>query len=384
MAATVRSLRLRNKRHQAIFLLDCSFSSSDQPHPKLDYLKNIHNKLVNLPIRNAPPTPHSPPSPSSTNVTFQGMYNRSFLSQEKESKPDASKPATDKTPFGAIGKCLAQLQQSNRGAAPGKTGFPRSLPNLRLRSGDMSIQEQAAPIGSEKLRTSMLNNGSKDSKGRNNVGLVKSSFELGYNHNELGEKLRSLRPDHVGKKNWFSFQELNDRLLKVKEIADKEYAAKQGQAFADMRKAIKSISNPSKDANKQTNTFQTLNLIGLHGERYEYLSSPPKEHLLEKYFDPALMSSAEKMKLELKKVRDEFKLTESDCGSARVQVAQLTTKIKHLSGVLHKKDKHSRKGLEAMVKKRTKMMKYLRRTDWDSYCMVLSKLGLPEKEYYKS
>ncbi|VFQ83543.1 unnamed protein product [Cuscuta campestris] len=94
------------------------------------------------------------------------------------------------------------------------------------------------------------------------------------------------------------------------------------------------------------------------------------------------MSSAEKMKLELKKVRDEFKMSESDCGSARVQVAQLTTKIKHLS-VLHKKDKHSRKGLQAMVEKRKKMLKYLRRTDWGSYCLVLSKLGLPEKDYYK-
>jgi hypothetical protein len=31
------------------------------------------------------------------------------------------------------------------------------------------------------------------------------------------------------------------------------------------------------------------------------------------------MSSAEKMKLELKKVRDEFKMSESDCGSTRVQ-----------------------------------------------------------------
>jgi len=37
------------------------------------------------------------------------------------------------------------------------------------------------------------------------------------------------------------------------------------------------------------------------------------------YFHPDHMSSAEKMKLELKKVRDEFKMSESDCGSARVQ-----------------------------------------------------------------
>ncbi|MCL7052163.1 hypothetical protein MKW94_018794, partial [Papaver nudicaule] len=55
------------------------------------------------------------------------------------------------------------------------------------------------------------------------------------------------------------------------------------------------------------------------------------------YFHPDNMSSGEKMKLELKKVRDEYKISESDCGSSRVQVAQLTTKIKHLSSDLHKK-----------------------------------------------
>jgi hypothetical protein len=31
------------------------------------------------------------------------------------------------------------------------------------------------------------------------------------------------------------------------------------------------------------------------------------------------MSSEEKMKLELQRVRDEFKMSENDCGSARVQ-----------------------------------------------------------------
>lgn len=31
------------------------------------------------------------------------------------------------------------------------------------------------------------------------------------------------------------------------------------------------------------------------------------------------MSSAEKLKIELAKVREEFKMSESDCGSARVQ-----------------------------------------------------------------
>jgi len=35
-----------------------------------------------------------------------------------------------------------------------------------------------------------------------------------------------------------------------------------------------------------------------------------------------------------------------------------------------------------MVQKRKKLLKYLRRTDWDSYCFVLSKLGLRDNPEY--
>lgn len=38
-----------------------------------------------------------------------------------------------------------------------------------------------------------------------------------------------------------------------------------------------------------------------------------------KYFHSDNLSSAEKMKIELTKVREDFKMSESDCGSARVQ-----------------------------------------------------------------
>ncbi|WKA05120.1 hypothetical protein VitviT2T_023104 [Vitis vinifera] len=47
-------------------------------------------------------------------------------------------------------------------------------------------------------------------------------------------------------------------------------------------------------------------------------------------------------------------------------------------------DKHSRKGLQAMVQRRKKLLKYLRRTDWDSYCLALSKLGLRDNPNYKN
>lgn len=46
-------------------------------------------------------------------------------------------------------------------------------------------------------------------------------------------------------------------------------------------------------------------------------------------------------------------------------------------------DKHSRKGLLAMVQRRKRILKYLRRKDWESYCLVLDKLGLRDNPDYK-
>ncbi|XXG70533.1 hypothetical protein AAC387_Pa06g3275 [Persea americana] len=114
-----------------------------------------------------------------------------------------------------------------------------------------------------------------------------------------------------------------------------------------------------------------------------FMLPPKKDRLVKEYFYPDNMPSAEKLELEPEGVAVEFKMSESDCGSSRVQVAQLTAKIKHLSSVLHKKDKHSRRGLQAMVQRRKKLLKYLRRTDWESYCFVISKLGLKDNPDYK-
>lgn len=55
-----------------------------------------------------------------------------------------------------------------------------------------------------------------------------------------------------------------------------------------------------------------------------------------------------------------------------------------ICGTVIWQDKHSRKGLEAMVQRRKRLLKYLRRTDWDSYSLVLSKLGLRDNPGYKN
>lgn len=56
------------------------------------------------------------------------------------------------------------------------------------------------------------------------------------------------------------------------------------------------------------------------------------------YFHPDNMSSAEKMKLELAKVRNEFKLSESDCGSARVQGIGFL--LRNILCLIHLKEMH--------------------------------------------
>ncbi len=69
---------------------------------------------------------------------------------------------------------------------------------------------------------------------------------------------------------------------------------------------------------------------------------------------------------------------EKDTGSTEVQIALLTARIREITEHLkaHPKDIHSRYGLMKLVSKRKKLLKYLRRTDFQKYQEVLRKLGL--------
>ena len=70
--------------------------------------------------------------------------------------------------------------------------------------------------------------------------------------------------------------------------------------------------------------------------------------------------------------------TENDTGSAEVQVALLTERIKELTEHLkvHAKDNHSRRGLLIMVGKRRRLLNYLEKEDITRYRDLISKLGI--------
>ena len=67
-----------------------------------------------------------------------------------------------------------------------------------------------------------------------------------------------------------------------------------------------------------------------------------------------------------------------DVGSPEVQISILTERIKEVTEHI-KENKHdfmARRGLMQMVGKRKKLLKYLEKTDFESYKKVVAKLGL--------
>lgn len=74
----------------------------------------------------------------------------------------------------------------------------------------------------------------------------------------------------------------------------------------------------------------------------------------------------------------EHRRHESDSGSPEIQVAILTERIRGLTEHLrtHKHDYHSRRGLVLMVGKRNRLLRYLSRTQRDTYQALIKRLGL--------
>ena len=69
---------------------------------------------------------------------------------------------------------------------------------------------------------------------------------------------------------------------------------------------------------------------------------------------------------------------EVDTGSSEAQIAQFTMRIEQIRQHMrvHKKDVHSRKGLDQLWEKRRKMLRYLRKRDKDRYLKILKTLEL--------
>jgi small subunit ribosomal protein S15 len=79
-----------------------------------------------------------------------------------------------------------------------------------------------------------------------------------------------------------------------------------------------------------------------------------------------------------KQIIAEYGSTDGDTGSAEVQIAMLSRRIKDLTEHLksHKHDHHSRRGLLLLVGRRRRLLNYLAQTDINRYRSVIERLGL--------
>jgi small subunit ribosomal protein S15 len=74
----------------------------------------------------------------------------------------------------------------------------------------------------------------------------------------------------------------------------------------------------------------------------------------------------------------EYQTHPTDTGSAGVQIAVLTHRIRELTPHFqtHRKDHHSRRGLLKMVGRRRRLLTYLARANPAGYSAILARLGL--------
>ncbi|HEX4727819.1 MAG TPA: 30S ribosomal protein S15 [Jatrophihabitans sp.] len=74
----------------------------------------------------------------------------------------------------------------------------------------------------------------------------------------------------------------------------------------------------------------------------------------------------------------EYGESDTDTGSAEVQIAMLSRRISDLTEhlKLHKHDHHSRRGLLLLVGRRRRLLNYLIKTDVNRYRSIIERLGL--------
>ena len=87
------------------------------------------------------------------------------------------------------------------------------------------------------------------------------------------------------------------------------------------------------------------------------------------------MAVSKERKAELIK---EFGKDANDSGSAEVQVAILTERIRELTEhvKVHKKDHHTRRGLLMLDGKRRRLLSYIKERDIENYRQLIAKLGI--------
>lgn len=361
-------------------------SSSSSPSP-WDFLKDLNN----VSTRPRSSTAQS----SSSRPSFRKLADSSsgfdFLSETLNSPVRASEPSEQGPEEGSILHIASfkllrdSFQKASTQPYRETVGIKSLNETLGLDSGSLfSSQETwSKPVDSRTLA---------EVEGNFYSTLDRSPAEdiKTYTYEELGEKLRQVRPPKeqlLFSATGLSFGELSIRLQMIEQIESEAVEEKDSLSdYKELKESLNHLRHKSLAVRPQL-SYEELTFLNTvrtrTGSRVKIEYTPPEDELLTKYYSEEQLSSKERLKLEIEKLRAEFQTHETDSGSPQVQIAILTARINNLNrhlreGPNYKRDKHSRKGLNDMVQYRKRLLRYLRRRDWPVYCNVLTKMKLDD------
>lgn len=84
--------------------------------------------------------------------------------------------------------------------------------------------------------------------------MMTTEFLKIYREDELGEKLRRLRPEGKKEEGWFSLEELNERLVKLRQVEEKEVYNQRGNVSV-LRNVIGTFRNEEAINDALSRTF---------------------------------------------------------------------------------------------------------------------------------
>jgi len=75
---------------------------------------------------------------------------------------------------------------------------------------------------------------------------------------------------------------------------------------------------------------------------------------------------------------EKYRRHDTDVGSSEVQIAVLSARINYLTEHLkeHRKDHHTRYGLLKLVRRRQRLLTYLRRVSSERYQTIITEMGI--------
>ena len=117
------------------------------------------------------------------------------------------------------------------------------------------------------------------------------------------------------------------------------------------------------------------------------LLDPPEMTEMSPMLARALMfenlSQSAQMKVQLQRVRSLYQRHDTDTGSSEVQIAAMSERVTHLTNHLrvNRKDKSALRGLQLVLAKRKKLLKYLHRTDRDLYYDTIEKCKIKDTAF---